>query len=67
MKKKKKKDKREREQCTVESLGGPQVLLSVRVTEAERQRIKVYAARQGSTIAGLVRRYISSLPEVDQQ
>lgn len=66
MKKKKKKDKHEKDQLAIESSSGAQVLLGVRVTEAERQKIKVYAARQGCTIAELVRQYISSLPDGDQ-
>lgn len=61
MKKKKKRDKQDK--VTDPEVTSSQVLLGVRVSEAERQKIKMYAVRHGVTIADLVRRYIDSLPE----
>lgn len=63
MKKKKKKEKIEREQISAQPISDSQVLLGVRVTETERQKIKVYAARHGKTITELVKEYIRTLPE----
>lgn len=63
MKKKKKKEKIEREQISAQPIGASQVLLGVRVSETERQKVKVYAARHGKTITELVREYIRTLPE----
>lgn len=57
MKKKKKK------QDSAQPMSSTQVLLGVRVTESERQKIKVYAARHNKTITDLVRAYINTLPE----
>ena len=57
MKKKKKK------QDSAQPMSSTQVLLGVRVTESERQKIKVYAARHNKTITDLVREYIYTLPE----
>ena len=40
---------------------GNQVLLGVRVSEAERQKIKMYAIKNGTTVTQLIRKYIDSL------
>lgn len=60
--KKKKKGKNEKQRSTGPVLGeATQVILGVRMSEAERQKIKVYAAQHNTTVTFLIRSYINSL------
>lgn len=60
MKKKKKKQQNSAEMPIANEKCIP-VLLGVRVTEAERQKIKMYAVQHGTTVTQLIRQYIDSL------
>lgn len=42
-----------------------QVLLGVRVTESERQKIKMYAIQHGTTVTNLVRGFIHTLSSAE--
>ena len=59
MKKKKKKQPITGSALSIDN--GNQVLLGVRVSEAERQKIKMYAIKNGTTVTQLIRKYIDSL------
>ena len=59
--KKKKRKQQSNTECSLSTEMDKQVLLGVRVTESERQKIKMYAIKNGTTVTQLIRKYIDSL------
>lgn len=60
MKKKKKKQQQEPVQSLQSSNNG-KVLIGIRVSESERQELKLYALRNNTTVTAIFRQYIKDI------